>query len=74
MPIAPSLEQIDAAIDFQLGWCRWRARTPKHGSWLDMAESELGVLAAQCLADKQILSREVGQLAIQTARQDPQFG
>jgi hypothetical protein len=45
MPNAPSLEQIDAAIDFQLGWCRWRARTPKHGSWLDMAESELGVLA-----------------------------
>ena len=31
--------------------------TPKHGSWLDMAESELGVLASQCLdrriADKQ---------------------
>ena len=24
--------------------------TPKHGSWLDMAESELGVLASQCLA------------------------
>lgn len=23
--------------------------TPKHGSWLDMAESELGVLAHQCL-------------------------
>ena len=23
--------------------------TPKHGSWLDMAESELGVLAIQCL-------------------------
>jgi DDE superfamily endonuclease len=23
--------------------------TPKHGSWLDMAESELGVLANQCL-------------------------
>ena len=23
--------------------------TPKHGSWLDMAESELGVLAQQCL-------------------------
>ena len=37
--------------------------TPKHGSWLDMAESELGVLAAQCLnrriADKTILTREV---------------
>ena len=23
--------------------------TPKHGSWLDMAESELGVLSTQCL-------------------------
>src|SRR5262245_47777518 len=23
--------------------------TPKHGSWLNMAESELGVLASQCL-------------------------
>ena len=37
--------------------------TPKHGSWLDMAESELGVLASQCLdrriADKQILASEV---------------
>ena len=37
--------------------------TPKHGSWLDLAESELGVLASQCLdrriADKQILTREV---------------
>ena len=34
--------------------------TPKHGSWLDMARSELGVLASQCLdrriADKQILA------------------
>src|SRR4029079_15903491 len=37
--------------------------TPKHGSWLDLAESELGVLSSQCLdrriADKQILAREV---------------
>jgi hypothetical protein len=37
--------------------------TPKHGSWLDMAESELGVLATQCLArripDKPALIREV---------------
>jgi hypothetical protein len=37
--------------------------TPKHGSWLDMAESELGLLASQCLnrriADKTLLAREV---------------
>ena len=36
---------------------------PKHGSWLDLAESELGVLASQCLvrriADKQILAHEI---------------
>jgi hypothetical protein len=37
--------------------------TPKHGSWLNMAESELGVLASQCLnrriPDKETLTREV---------------
>jgi hypothetical protein len=37
--------------------------TPKHGSWLDMAESELGVLASQCLdrriPDKKALETEV---------------
>jgi hypothetical protein len=37
--------------------------TPKHGSWLNMAESELGVLASQCLdrriPDKEMLIREV---------------
>src|SRR5262249_51575167 len=37
--------------------------TPKHGSWLDMAESEHGVLSAQCLdrriPDKQTLTTEV---------------
>ncbi|WP_085987197.1 IS630 family transposase [Mesorhizobium metallidurans] len=37
--------------------------TPKHGSWLNLAESELGVLASQCLdrriADKPTLSEEV---------------
>lgn len=31
--------------------------TPKHGSWLDMAEIELSVLARQCL-DRRIASRE----------------
>ncbi len=37
--------------------------TPKHGSWLNMAESELGVLSSQCLdrriADKESLAKEV---------------
>jgi hypothetical protein len=37
--------------------------TPKHGSWLNMAESELGVLSSQCLnrriADKNGLIQEV---------------
>ena len=37
--------------------------TPKHGSWLDMAESELGVLSTQCLdrriPDKPKLLEEV---------------
>jgi len=37
--------------------------TPKHGSWLDMAESELGILSAQCLdrriPDKPTLIEEV---------------
>jgi hypothetical protein len=38
-------------------------RTPKHGSWLDMAEIELSVLGRQCLkrriADRATLEREV---------------
>jgi DDE superfamily endonuclease len=37
--------------------------TPKHGSWLNMAESELSVLSGQCLdrriPDKQSLTEEV---------------
>ena len=37
--------------------------TPKHGSWLDLAKSELGVLASQCLdrriPDKQAIITEV---------------
>ena len=32
--------------------------TPKHGSWLNIPEIELGVLARQCL-DRRIPSREV---------------
>jgi len=37
--------------------------TPKHGSWLDLAEAELGVLSSQCLnrriPDTQTLIDEV---------------
>ena len=37
--------------------------TPKHGSWLDMAEIEIGVLSRQCLdrrlPDQEILKREI---------------
>jgi DDE superfamily endonuclease len=37
--------------------------TPKHGSWLDMAESELAVLTTQCLdrriPDKPTLTKEI---------------
>jgi len=37
--------------------------TPKHGSWLDMAEIELGILSRQCLArrigEREALIREV---------------
>ena len=37
--------------------------TPKHGSWLNLAESELGVLSSQCLdrriPDRAMLEREV---------------
>jgi hypothetical protein len=44
--------------------------TPKHGSWLNMAEIELSVLAGQCLdrrlADRAALEREVA--AWQTTR------
>ena len=44
--------------------------TPRHGSWLNMAEIELAVLAGQCLdlrlADQATLEREV--LAWQAAR------
>ena len=40
-----------------------RFEEPQHGSWLDMAESELGVLSTQCLdrriPDKQTLTSEV---------------
>lgn len=47
---------------------RWASKlefhyTPKHGSWLNMAETELGILSRQCLdrrlEDRPLLSSEV---------------
>ena len=43
--------------------------TPKHGSWLNMAEIELGILARQCLdrriPDQEALQREVRAWQVQ---------
>ena len=55
--------------------------TPKHGSWLNMAEIEIGVLARQCLdrriPDQGVLRREVeawqGQRNRETMRVDWRF-
>lgn len=47
--------------------------TPKHGSWLNMAEIELSVLARQCLrrrlADKETLRQEVDSWQAERNRQ-----
>ena len=51
--------------------------TPKHGSWLDMAESELSVLSRQCLSrripDKNSLLKEVDSMA-ETPKQQARQG
>jgi hypothetical protein len=53
--------------------------TPKHGSWLNMAESELSILSAQCL-DRRISDksnrrsrRQAGQPQQETCQADWQF-
>ena len=45
--------------------------TPKHGSWLDLAESELGVLAIQCL-DRRIPDKQtmINQVAAWTTKRN----
>ena len=46
--------------------------TPKHGSWLDMAEIEIGVMVRQYLdrriPDQSVLRREVGAGSISATR------
>ncbi len=50
--------------------------TPKHGSWVNMAEAELSVLAGQCLgrriATREELERQVA--AWEEERNEPQAG
>ena len=51
--------------------------TPKHGSWLDIAEIELSALAIQCLGNRRIpnieaLNKEL--LAWETKRNNSQKG
>jgi uncharacterized small protein (DUF1192 family) len=56
-------EAFPAAIARQLVECFEWHFTPKHASWLDMAESELSVLSRQCLnrriPDRLMLTAEV---------------
>ena len=52
--------------------------TPKHGSWLNIAEIELGVLARQCLdrriPSREVLSQETGAWQGQRNREDDSGG
>jgi len=51
--------------------------TPKHGSWLDIAEIELSALAAQCLGNRRLPSIEALNkelLAWETKRNNSQKG
>jgi hypothetical protein len=43
---------------FRLSKCLEIHYTPKHGSWLDIAEIELSAPAAQCLGNRRIPSIE----------------
>jgi DDE superfamily endonuclease len=58
-PVAKSVIQTGPLLVERFEW----HYTPKHGSWLDMAEAELSVLSRQCLdrriPNKQALIEEV---------------
>jgi hypothetical protein len=48
--VASSLYETFPAADARRLWRKLEVHyTPKHGSWLNMAEIELGILAGQCL-------------------------
>ena len=63
-PIASSLYEVFPAVEARrlVERFEWHY-TPKHGSWLNLAESELSVLTSQCLdrriPNKQILIDEI---------------
>jgi hypothetical protein len=62
--VLPSLYKAFAPAEARRIWERLEVHyTPKHGSWLNMAEIELSVLSRQCLdrriPDQATLAREV---------------
>ena len=51
-------EAFNPKIAFELAHKFEFHYTPKHGSWLNIAESELSVLSTQCLGDRRIYTIE----------------
>lgn len=75
--IASFYETFPAEEAFRLAQRLEIHYTPKHGSWLDIAEIELSALAAQCLGNRRIpsieaLNKELS--AWETQRNDSQKG
>ncbi len=62
--LASLYEAFEPAEARRIAECLEIHYTPKHGSWLNLAEIEIGVLARQCLArripDREQLCRETG--------------
>ena len=58
-PIASSLYEAFPAVEARrlVERFEWHY-TPKHGSWLNLAETELGVLTSQCL-DRRIPNKQI---------------